>query len=412
MKLTNVLLIGDEPYSSPGGISTHLGSFAPELKKQGYKVVFLTNSKKQEVIEREGFKIYRWRARNNLHIFLNPINIFLFVKYFKALRDYKLSLKEILRELIFINILKDVLKNEADIKLLSFYDLISGYSIPVLRKVLKLNLPIVLTFFANIYQDFSYYQRRKELVKAMLDASNTVVTSSKYSARSVELLGLDSSRIEPIYYGIDLSRFSPRVARDKIRKKFKIAPDKKVLLFLARMKKEMGLDVVLEVIPEILTQRDDVVFLIVGAKGELTEQACALREKFKDKVFIKVNASFDDLPYYYASCDLLLAPSEGKHASMGMSIKEAMASGKPVIATNAPGIAEAVVDGQTGYLIRTDKGFVVKNKDLSQTILKSLEKPSQLKVMGINARKRAEELFGKDLTSKKYLDIFERLLKE
>lgn len=405
----NVLLVGDEPYSPFGGISSHMRDFARELKKQGYKVFFLAPSKKQEVVEKEGLKIYRWRARKNLHKIVNPKNIILNTRAFWLLRKYKLSIKKILREIIFIDIIKNVLENN-NIKLVSFYEIAGGYSIPVLRKVLKLNLPIVLTMFADIYENFSYLQSRSELVGAILDMSDQVVASTKYAARSMELLGLDSSGIKVIYYGVDLSRFSPKVDGDKIRNTFKVPSGSKILLFLGRMEKEMGLDVILEVVPKILAQRDDVVFFIIGAKGELTEQACALGEKFKNKVFVKVNVPFYDLPYYYASCDALLAPSRGKHASMGMSIKEAMASGRPIVATNAPGIAEAVIDSQTGFLVQTDKDLVVKNEALYKTVLNCLSSFSQLKLMGANARKRAEELFSKDITSKKMLAIFKSLL--
>ena len=409
-ELKSVLLIG--PYPPPyGGIASHLQDFIPELKRQGYRTYIISNSKRQGLIQKDGLKVLKWHLKKKVYVLLDARNIFLNLKCFAMLKRYNLSIKQILREMVFINIIKNILAKE-NIALISFYDMVTGYSIPVLRKVLNVRIPIVLTIYANIYENLSYFQSRSELIKSMLNMSDKIVASSKYSTKSVELLGLDSSVIEPVYYGVDLNRFSPDVDRYKIRNEFELNLNDKVLLFVGRMKEEMGLDIILDVIPKILSRRDSIVLFIVGAKGELTKRAYDLQEKYKNRVYVKVAVPSDVLPYYYAACDILLAPTKGKHASMGMSIKEAMASGKPVIATNAPGIAEAVVNGETGLLVQTDEDFVLKSEAFCEAILNCLDSPELLRVMGTNARKRAEELFDKDMTSRKMIGIFKSLLEK
>ena len=404
-----ILLIG--PYPPPyGGIASHIVNLVPSLINEVFEVFILSRSDKDEVVKGEGFTIINLDLKKEIISLLNPFNIHKNLSSFIMLRRFKLDFRTAIIETLRANIIsKLVMQNK--IQLVSFYSMLNAYSVPILGEIFGIRIPIVLTIYGAIYENPDFFRLRSKLVESILDHSNKALSSSKYCAKSVELLGIESSKIEPLYYGVDLVNFSPNVNRENIRRDLNIRNEDNVLLFVGRLNEEMGLDSVLKIIPNVLSQRRDVVFLIVGAKGTLEREAMRLQGKYKNRVYVGVDAPFDDLPYYYAACDLVLAPTRDMHACMGMAIKEAMASGKPVIASATGGIPEAVIDKETGVLLPTRSDLKIDEEVFCKAILEFLDSPL-LKQIGINARRRAEELFDSALTSGRTIDIFEKLLEE
>ena len=98
---------------------------------------------------------------------------------------------------------------------------------------------------------------------------------------------------------------------------------------------------------------------------------------------------------------------------MGVSIKEAMASGRPVIATRCGGIPEAVIENETGFLIETtDETGKANRSELVEKMCLLLESPELVETMGVRARQRAEELFDNETAAKKILSVFDNFLSE
>lgn len=405
-----VLLVG--PYPPPyGGIASHIVKLVPDLINDGFEVFIISQQNKNKIFKEKGFILINIILKKKLFLLLNPFNIYKNLKLFFMLKRFNLSFKTAITEMLRANIISRLIVRNR-IQLITFCSMLNAYSVPILREIFAIRIPIVLTIYGAIYENPDFFHHRIELLKSILGYSDKVLSSSKYCARSVELLGIDSSKIEPLYYGVDLVNFSPDVNRKKIRRDLNIRNEDKVLLFVGRLNEEMGLDSVLKIIPDILAQRKNIVFLIVGAKGPLEKGALNLQEKYKNKVHVKVDVPFDDLSYYYASSDIVLAPTKDRHACMGMAIKEAMASGKPVIASATGGIPEAVVEKKTGILIPVKSDLKVDEGVFCKAIFELLDNQQLLKQMGTNARKRAERLFDNKLTYKRTIDIFNILLRK
>ena len=168
----------------------------------------------------------------------------------------------------------------------------------------------------------------------------------------------------------------------------------------------MGADNALKIAKIILSKRTDINFVIAGAEGSLTKSISDSASEFDGRLIVKSNLPKDELPYYYGACTVSIAPTLGLHACMGVSIKEAMASGRPTIASNSGGIPEAIRNGIDGLVIPLKDGKI-DNGEFTNSILNLLENDEKIKQYGANARIRCEEIFSVNATAKKYLKLFE-----
>jgi glycosyltransferase involved in cell wall biosynthesis len=121
------------------------------------------------------------------------------------------------------------------------------------------------------------------------------------------------------------------------------ARDRAVVLTLARLVWRKGLGTLLDAAASV----PEVVFAIAGEGDERSMLETRIRQLGLEER-VRILGQRDDIPALLASCDLFVLPSlfEG----LPLSILEAMAAGKPVIATAVPGTREAVSEGETGLL--------------------------------------------------------------
>lgn len=145
--------------------------------------------------------------------------------------------------------------------------------------------------------------------------------------------------------GVNLDHFSPSVDP------FPAYMDgKQNILFVGRFEKRKGAKYLLWAIPAIRERFPDTRFIFVG-EGRLHDgfQQFVQRHGWRDVIFTGFVSEIDK-PRYFASADVFCAPSLGGE-SMGIVLLEAMASGKPVVATNIEGYATVVHDGVNGLLM-------------------------------------------------------------
>src|SRR6185436_16944634 len=112
----------------------------------------------------------------------------------------------------------------------------------------ELDLPLVTTVFGEIHAAPEQYRRRRPEIEYVLGRSRRILSVSRHCASSLQLLGLQPAEV--LYYGIDTSRFHPDVDGSKMRRRLGLSSDDFVVLFVARMVREMGLHVLLASIPE------------------------------------------------------------------------------------------------------------------------------------------------------------------
>jgi len=229
------------------------------------------------------------------------------------------------------------------------YTIKNGLVIPLIESKNK-NTSIHLMIFGAFYLEPDKYVQMKRYLQRVFLSSKSIFASSDYCAASIKhVLNLDF-KVTTIYVGVDDKYYNPSVSENGLREEIHVPPEGKVLLFLGRMDSSMGLDYIMNTMRDILDISEHVYVVIAGAIGSLSPEVETMA-KSDHRIKYCPNIPFSRKPSYYALSSVVLAPTSEKHACMGVTIKEAMACGKPVIASNSGGIPEAINNNENGFCI-------------------------------------------------------------
>lgn len=154
--------------------------------------------------------------------------------------------------------------------------------------------------------------------------------------------GLARDDVTVIPNGIDLETYHPARGVEPF--------DAPTLLYLGRLKKYKGVDLILRALPAVAEARPDV-RLLVGGKGSYRDELEALARSLgvEDRVeFLGFVSDEDKLDLFRRSwVHVLTSPKEG----WGIANMEAAACGTPTVSSDSPGLRESVLDGETGLLV-------------------------------------------------------------
>jgi len=190
----------------------------------------------------------------------------------------------------------------------------------------------------------------------------------------------------PGYYniipnGVDVEHFSPDVAPIE-----EFNDGKLNILFVSRLEKRKGLNYLLQAFRRVKEEIPDCRLIVVGPGTRLRRryERYVARSGLKDVVFVGL-VSYDDLPRYYQTADVFCAPAIGSE-SFGIILLEAMAMGKPIVASNIEGYASVISHGADGLLVPP------ADKDkLAQALISLLNDEALRQEMGAKGRIKALE---------------------
>ena len=148
----------------------------------------------------------------------------------------------------------------------------------------------------------------------------------------------------------------------------------------------------------VLKAYPDAVFLIVG-EGRLLEKLQNQTIDLKISTNVIFIGTQNNIPEILNALDVFVLPSS-KREGLGISILEAMATERPVIATSIGGIPEVVSDGETGILVPPEKV-----EDLAEAIIELLNYPDKAHTMGQMGGQKVREKF----TTHRMLEEIEEL---
>jgi glycosyltransferase involved in cell wall biosynthesis len=202
---------------------------------------------------------------------------------------------------------------------------------------------------------FHDYTINKQL---LLKAKKIIVTSKDYAlnSRMKDIFIQRSEDLLEIPIGVDLSVYSQdlynNANNEKIRKLHLIKKDAKIILFVGALDKQhyfKGVEYLLRAFSKL--DPDNAILLIVG-DGELKNYYVALATKLGINQKTIFTGRVPSVVPYCAVADLLVLPSTDMSEAFGLVLVEAMALGKPVIASNLPGVRTVVDDQYNGLLTK------------------------------------------------------------
>jgi glycosyltransferase involved in cell wall biosynthesis len=189
--------------------------------------------------------------------------------------------------------------------------------------------------------DIRFGAMRMRLRTAIVD--RYVAVSSAMTAGLRDTLGIPEAKIRVIQNGIDVGAFG-RPCDPALRAQLSGGTNRPLVFTPARLHAQKGHTFLLEAAAQV----PDAIFVLAGDGEErprLEEQAGQLQ--IADRVRFLGNRQ--DIPALMACCDLFVLPS--LYEGLPLSVLEAMAAGRPVVATAVSGTPEAVIDGVTGLLV-------------------------------------------------------------
>ena len=192
-------------------------------------------------------------------------------------------------------------------------------------------------------------------------------------------------KVRRIYNGVDLTRFSPRQPSADLRAALGLPDGAPVVASIGRFVPYKGYGYLLEAARLVQEGREGVHWVLVGdgeLRGALERQCRTLGLESQ----VHFTGWREDVPDILAVCDVFVLPSVAEH--FGRVIIEAMAMGKAVVATDAGGVPEIVIPGETGLLVPS-----ANTTAMAQAVTALLEDPARCAQLGAAGRRRVEAEF-------------------
>jgi glycosyltransferase involved in cell wall biosynthesis len=226
-----------------------------------------------------------------------------------------------------------------------------------------------------------------------------VLPNSRYTGSTLGQGKFDSYVVYP---GVDLTEFQRTINLTNLRDKLKTPKNCYVFCVAASLTQIKGHAILIEALSRINRSKNIQLIFCGGPIDGAVAKELMLQVKILGlSEIIHFTGPVADIAPYFQISDVVISPSviaEG----FGLSIVEAMASSKPVLAHALGAPSETIIDGVTGWLIQE-----LTVESLIEGINRSIEDQSRWKVMGSAARERVEQNFTVNIMIEKLCEVLE-----
>ncbi len=339
-----IALVSPYDITWPGGVTAHISYLAREFVNMGHKVKILapdTPSRAVEIGSNNYFSLGRSVpiptggsiARLSLSVWMYP-----------KVRRYLA---------------------EENFDVVHFHEPLAPYLFMPLAMLQNNNSVNIGTFHA-FHESTKLYKMLTPFIRQWFDRLDGRIVVSPMAKLHVTRLFPGNNEFSEIPNGIDLGQFSENT--DFIPE---FMDGKVNILFVGRLEKRKGLNVLLDAYARLKWNHPSVRLLIVGPGNPDKKTYRIMTERnLKDVIFVG-GVSPTELIRYYQSAHIFCSPATGKE-SFGIVLLEAMATGKPIVASRIGGYSFLLKDGHQGLLVPPNDGpaladalsVLIKNPEL------------------------------------------------
>ncbi|MER8087125.1 glycosyltransferase family 4 protein [Streptomyces sp. NPDC094048] len=243
----------------------------------------------------------------------------------------------------------------------------------------------------------------RQLLGRIGETTDTITYLGEYTRSRIAtaLTPEAADRMVQVPPGVDEETFHPDSGGDLIRARLGLS-DRPVVVCVSRLVPRKGQDTLILAMPAILAQVPDTVLLIVGGGPYAKElERLAVRTGVADSVRFTGPVPWEELPAHCGAGDVFAMPCRTRRGGLdveglGIVFLEASATGLPVVAGDSGGAPDAVLDGETGWVVRG--GSVEESADRIVTLLRD---PELRRRMGERGRAWVEEKWRWDLLAER-----------
>lgn len=373
-----------------GGVETHLTILLPEFFKIGHKVSLLTGAV-------EGVpSFYKYKGVDISRTSVMDLN-WLYKRGVIGLED---DIKQ-----VFGRFIKKTKPDIIHAHNMHYFSMIHAQILENYAK--KLKIPLVLTAH-NVWNDTLFLK-----ILRGIDWSQ-IIAVSHYIKKELIGVGYDDNKITAIHHGIDEKKYNPGAKYKSIYKKYPRLKDKKVIFHPARMGLAKGCDVSVKAFSIVRDRFPDAILILAGSKniidwgGTQQKDIAYIVELVKffnleNNVLIDM-FKLEDMPSLYRASSVCIYPSTSGEP-FGLTMLEAMSSGKPMIVTNSGGMPEIIRDGINGFVIP-----VMDFEALASRIIQLLNDDKLRNRIGYTGRQMVEQNFTTKIIARNTMNVYKKLL--
>ena len=246
---------------------------------------------------------------------------------------------------------------------------------------------------------------QKKVERAAYRLAHRVVANAEAVAAQLSAEGVPRAKVVTIYNGLDVARLTPPAGRTRAeaRASFGLPEEKPLVTIVANLRHAVkDHPTFLRAAARVVRAVPEAAFALAG-EGELVAPMKALAEELgvaKQTFFTGRCKDVAGLLYASDVC-VLSSRAEG----FSNSILEYMAAGRPVVATDVGGAREAIVQGETGFVVPPGDDL-----SLAAYVVGLLERPAMARAMGEAGRRRVLENFSCEAQLARTYALYEQLL--
>lgn len=247
----------------------------------------------------------------------------------------------------------------------------------------------------------------RQLLRRIGEGTDTLTYLGEYTRAKIAgaLSEQAAERMTQLPPGVDEKTFHPDSGGHAVRERLGLT-DRPVIVCVSRLVPRKGQDTLIEAMPAVLARVPDAVLLIVGGGPyEKDLRALARRTGVEASVRFTGVVPWEELPAHYGAGDVFAMPCRTRRGGLdveglGIVYLEASATGLPVVAGDSGGAPDAVLDGETGWVVRG--GSAQETADRVATLLLD---PQLRQRMGRRGREWVQERWRWDLLAERLREL-------